>query len=100
MLDLVRGVAAPAKAPYEEAARSTRGDRVAIPGVIFRRLSTGGASCVGAPKGLGAPKRPGGSKVGVVCADSRAALSAFVECASSGTKGYLRIPRQPGLRSS
>ena len=94
-LDLSRCVAAPARAPDGAAARSTRADRVVIPGVIFRQLSTAGASCVGAPKGLGCLKRPDGSKVDIICADSRPALSAIVERAKSGTKGYLRMFRRP-----
>ena len=98
-LDLVLGVAAPAKATDKEAARTTRSDRVAIPGVIFSQLSTGGASCVGVPKGLGCPKRPDGSKVDIVCEDSRPALSVFVERASPGTKGCLWMFRRPGILS-
>ena len=96
----MRGVAAPAKAPDKEAARPRRGVDVAIPGVISRQLYTGGASCVGVPMGIGCPKRPDGSKVDIVCADSRSALSVFVERASPGTKGYLSMFRNAGLLSS
>ena len=50
--------------------------------------------------GIGCPKRPDGSKVDIVCADSRSALSVFVERASPGTKGYLSMFRNAGLLSS
>ena len=93
-IDLARGVSAPGKAPYKEAARSTRGDRVVTPRIISRQLATGGASCVGVPKGSGGPESPGGSKADLACADSRAAVSAYVERASSGAKCYIRMFRR------
>ena len=98
-VDLLRGASAPLNASGKHLSRASEAGGIVLPGVIFREIRNRSATCVGAPRGLGGLNIPQGATIDIVCADSQAAIPVLVERVLSGTKGYLRMIRHPGLLS-